>query len=237
MTLLAHWPLDETGATFADVSGRGHDGSFNGLGSGDLTKGVTVGGRTGCYFHIMGNGDTCPTVPGDAELGLPGSFTVEAYVHFPADRIATYGHAGVFWNYPGLVSVGSNHDTAGDWLFYYTEPGFSQEPLGIADLQIPKGKKLGETLGDGVTVEEDRWYRARWTYDADTGRWRYVVDGVEVASVIGPDGGLGASSGLVRFGSNPNYGYHEKARAILSDVKVWDEVIIESGGWSVGVIR
>lgn len=223
MTLLAWWPFDDTGATFRDATNRGHDGSFNGLGSGDLTKGYTFSGRTGCYFHIMSSADSCPTVPGSTDFALPDSFTISAWLLFPSGRIGAYGHAGAYWNYPAVVSLGTNHDSGGDWLFYYTEPGVSQELGGTADIRIPMGKRGGySNVVQGAVVYEGAWHKAAWDYDHVADVSRAYLDDALVSTISSVGGGVAATSSILRFGSNPNYGYNEKARVVVSDLKIED---------------
>lgn len=221
MVLLAHWPFNDIGSSFNDVSGNGRHGSFNGMGLGDIHKGYTVSGRTGCYFHISAVGDLAGTVPGNAVFQLNESFTVEGYFYWPSDRIAAYPRTTTYMDFPALLSMDINHDSGGNgWLFYYEEP--NQPAANAAALAGPHGKREGRVRGGGG-LSTNTWHHLRWDYDQVTKVQRSLLDGVVMGTDIIHFSNLGSTSAL-RFGSNPNYGYHQKARAVFSDLKIWNEL-------------
>lgn len=236
MALLAHWLLNETGNTFVDVSGNGFDFDVSAFGSSDISKGYTVNGRTGAYMHLRSAGDVCPKVTtSDVRLNLNDDWTISAYLLWPSTRFANWPRVATYGDFPGILTFGgatSDFDTSPGWMFFYSEYG---EPFQMytsaTDPRAPIIKRNGVSYVDGAKINEDIWYNTAITYTAATSMVATYRNGVAVGSLnyAFPD----SSDSILRLGSNPNYGYHQKARCVISDLQVWSEVVVPAAPGAV----
>ncbi|MDJ0911354.1 MAG: DNRLRE domain-containing protein [Woeseiaceae bacterium] len=196
---IAHWKLDETSGTNAVDSSGGNDGTL--VNGAQWTPGILDGG-----LRLDGSDDRVEV----GTFDVTGSgITMTGW--FYADVIDT--------NDPRIISKADSTAVAGAWWQLSTSNSGSNRYL---RMRIKAGGTT-TTLGDTTTnLSPGRWYFAAGTYDAESGRMRLYLDGVEIASITHAVGGPIDTDPSVNVEVGANGTAERFFDGILDDVRVYD---------------
>lgn len=145
--IIAQWSFDKGGKTAVDISGNGHDGTFD-LGA------KRVQGKFGMGVHLDGGKGSLVTVEDHKDLNVTKQLSIVAWVK---------------WNKGGVIHEGPRR-----WPMIVSKIAINQAYLLFLDTgdggnpnkpSIAFRMKGPGTVYSNVTVKDETWYHAAGIYD------------------------------------------------------------------------